>query len=77
MFTHPCLKCATTYQDADPDAYYCPTCLTERKKLAAQIDKKMKSAAPTLPTKSEYQAFCEQGKTFNKPDGSTATFMKA
>lgn len=76
MFTHPCLKCGASYQDSDPDPYYCEPCTVERKKLAAKIDRKMRGHTSTLPTKSDYQIFVEQGKTYTAPTGRTITFMK-
>jgi len=43
MHTHTCIRpgCGTSYQDSDPDAYYCPPCLKARKDIAAQVDAKL------------------------------------
>jgi len=38
-----CIKCGQAYQDNDPDPYYCPPCNEEKKRIAAEIDKKMRS----------------------------------
>lgn len=45
MFTHQCIKpgCENSYEDAEEDAYYCPSCNTERVKIAKQMDKKFKT----------------------------------
>ena len=76
MYTHPCIKCSTEYQDEDPDAYYCTACNEERKKIAAEIDKKMGNRS-TKPVKSDLQAFEEQAITVKTPDGRTVSFIRA
>ena len=43
MYKVLCLKCNTSYEDSEPDNYYCSACLNERKAIAAEIDKKMSS----------------------------------
>jgi|GEM_PF-4388661 len=40
MFTHSCIKCHTSYEDNDPDPYYCAPCTEVKKALAAEIDAK-------------------------------------
>lgn len=56
MFTHSCIKCSTQYQDGEPDAYYCESCIEEKKKIAAQIDANL-SNRPKRPTTSALQEF--------------------
>lgn len=43
MHTHTCIKngCTNSYQDADVDAYLCPTCLEEKKQIAKEIDARL------------------------------------
>ena len=45
MNTHTCIKpgCGMTYEDTDTDAYYCPPCVVEKNRVAAEIDRKLKS----------------------------------
>lgn len=43
MFSHPCIKCGTVYEDSDPEAYYCESCALAKKKIAEDIDKKRAS----------------------------------
>ena len=38
---HNCIKCQVEYSDEDIENYYCPSCLIESKRIAAEIDKKM------------------------------------
>jgi hypothetical protein len=37
---HKCIKptCANSYEDNDPDAYYCPSCIEVNKAIAKKID---------------------------------------
>ena len=35
-----CTKCKSLYEEADTEAYLCAPCLTEKKNIAAEIDKK-------------------------------------
>lgn len=46
MNTHQCIKsgCANMYQDSDPDAYYCPSCVVEKNALAKRLDKKFNTS---------------------------------
>ena len=37
---HNCIKCKTSYQDNDPDDYYCSPCVTEKNAIAKEIDAK-------------------------------------
>lgn len=55
-YTHPCIKCSASYTDNDPDAYYCPACIDEKKRIAQEIDKKIKSR-PRKQYMSPLQAY--------------------
>lgn len=39
-YTHQC-QCGETYTDNDPDLYFCPACVEQRKKIAEEVDKKL------------------------------------
>lgn len=58
-YTHKCIKssCANTYQDSDPDAYYCQSCNEERKKIALQIDEQFANRPKKQPVSAlkEYE----------------------
>lgn len=56
---HQCIKCQTIYSDTEIDAYYCPDCLVEKKKIAKEIDKKL-AGNVTQHTKSDFQLYEEQ-----------------
>lgn len=40
---HTCIRpsCNATYEDSDPEPYYCPPCNEQRKLLAKDIDRKI------------------------------------
>ena len=61
-FTHKCIKpsCPNTYNDNDPDPYYCPTCQEANKALAETIAKKIKPSS--RPVKSGLQEYDEAPK---------------
>jgi len=61
MHTHSCIKCGTQYKDSDPDPYYCKTCSEEKKAIAEEVDKKLRSK-PRKPTKSALQEYDEAQK---------------
>lgn len=56
--THNCIKptCGKQYEDSDPDAYYCPECVAEKKQIAASIDARLGRVERTQPV-SDLQAF--------------------
>jgi hypothetical protein len=72
-YTHPCVKCGVKYKDDDPEAYYCAKCNIARKKIAAEIDKKLK---PSKEVVSDLDTFISQGKTMNSARGGLATFVR-
>ena len=57
-----CIKCNQPYEESEPEPYYCPPCLVERKKLAEEIDRKMGSL-PRVKVKSELEQYDEMVKT--------------
>ena len=50
---HNCIKCQAEYSDKEPDNYYCPSCLIESKRIAAEIDAKMANR-PKKEVKSQF-----------------------
>ena len=60
---HACIKpvCSNTYEDNEPDAYYCPSCFEEKKALAEKVDATITSR-PRKETKSNIQLLEEHGK---------------
>ena len=62
-YQHQCIRpdCQTTYRDEDPDAYYCPSHVEEKKKNAAQIDAKF-AGAPKIQSKSALQEYDDAQK---------------
>lgn len=75
MIKHPCIRpgCANTYEDDEPDHYYCPSCNEARKKIAAEIDRKIGSQ-PRAHAMSDLAVFESQAKTINGPNGRTISF---
>ena len=63
MYNHICIKpgCGKSYEDNDSDAYYCPSCQKERKKIAAEVDAKV-AARPSRAQKSGIQQYDEAPK---------------
>lgn len=55
-YSHNCIKCKASYQDSDPDPFYCESCTVEKKRIAAEIDKKFASQ-PRKPVVSGLQAY--------------------
>lgn len=74
-YTHNCTKCRAQYQDTDPDAYLCVSCLRERQELAKQIDAQM-AGRPAPLVKSDLQEFEEKAVTVTTPDGRRVSFMR-
>lgn len=53
-----CIKCSAAYEEADKDAYYCPSCLITKKQLAAELDAKVairKANEPPRPKPRTYE----------------------
>jgi len=38
--THPCIKCKRSYEDDDPDPYYCDLCREANKKIAEELSQR-------------------------------------
>ena len=43
--THTCIKpgCGASYEDSDPDPFYCPSCTEQKKSIATEIDTRLGS----------------------------------
>lgn len=56
--THTCIKpgCGATYQDNDPDPYYCDSCKAHNKEMAARVDS-IVAARPRKPRMSLLQEY--------------------
>lgn len=67
MNTHSCIKCGTSYTSEDVDAYYCPSCVEEKKQIANEIDAKLASR-PKRETMSEWQIYQNAPKIHGFPD---------
>lgn len=55
---HKCIKpsCGNSYEDSDTEAYYCPSCLSQKKAIAQEIDKKFANRE-TKPIETELQKY--------------------
>jgi len=40
MYQHQCIKCTVSYEDSDPDPYFCETCMVEKARIAMEVDTK-------------------------------------
>lgn len=51
MLNHKCIKptCPNTYEDEEIDAYYCPSCIVEKNRIAIEIDSKHPSTVGQQP----------------------------
>lgn len=63
-YTHKCVKCSTSYQTEDEEAYYCETCLEARKQFTKEIDAKH-ATNPKEHIKSDLQIALEKGQRKN------------
>lgn len=56
-FTHACIKCSSSYEDTDPEPYYCTPCNDQRKEIAKQVDAKIpKARKQPMSALQEYDA---------------------
>lgn len=55
--THSCLRCKDTYQDSDPDPYYCLSCREYRKELAQKVDAQIAARGPKRETYSALKEY--------------------
>lgn len=67
MYTNSCIKCSEKYEDDDPEPYYCNSCNEERKRIAEEIDKKMKNMPSERQGKSSFQEYEEIRKIKGTP----------
>lgn len=76
MYSHRCLKkdCGKDYQDAEPDAYYCPDCVAVKKALAKDIDSKFNTVGQQ--PSSGYTAYMANAKTMKDQNGRSISFTK-
>lgn len=61
IYTHSCIKCKTQYSDEEQDAYYCPTCEVEKKRIASEVDKRI-GANPVRETVSDLERYNQLAK---------------
>ena len=76
VYNHTC-SCGKKYKDTDPDDYFCPECVADRKKVAAQIDKQMANRPIKRKVLTDYQVAMEKGRTVQSANGGHATFVRA
>ncbi len=65
MYTHSCVRCGAHYQDEDPDPYYCTPCNEERKRIAKEVDSKIR---PSTHIKGNWAMF-EESQGIQAPNG--------
>lgn len=76
---HTCIKpsCGKQYKSTEEEAYYCPSCVEEKKALAATLDRQF-STKGRAPVVSDLQAFEAEAKVFTDPNtGRQIFFAKA
>lgn len=56
MYKHQCIKpsCSNSYEDKDPDAYYCESCREHNKKLAQEVEAKLPKRKPHKSLLQQY-----------------------
>lgn len=74
QYRYPCIKCKTPYETNEVEAYYCPSCATEKAAIAAQLDKRFDTTRPK--PMSALEQFDAQAKVFNDK-GRTISFGRA
>lgn len=74
-YNHKC-SCGNTYSDDDPEVYFCPTCISKRKQIAEEIDKKMAGRISSREGNG-FEALSKMGRTTPSQSGGLATFFKA
>lgn len=52
-YNHNCIKCKIRYSDNEEDAYYCQSCLLEKKQIEKEIDIKIVRPKEKPPTDLE------------------------
>lgn len=74
-FNHKC-SCGVVYSDDDPDVYFCPSCIEQRKKIASIVDAKLVGKVSKRQANG-FEAICEMGLTKPSANGGLATFLRA
>lgn len=64
MTKHKCIKpiCVNFYESNEEEAYYCPTCIEEKRSISDDIDKRIGSTVGQVPS-SELTQFDALPKT--------------
>lgn len=75
QFNHKC-SCGKIYTDNDPDVYFCPSCVEQRKKVAEEVNKKLAGKLSSREGKG-FEALTKIGRTMPSQSGGLATFFKA
>lgn len=74
-YPHVC-SCGNSYSDEDVDAYFCPSCVEQRKAVAKQIDAQFAGKTPaTIVT--DLQIALEKGKVIPSARGGQSIFIRA
>lgn len=73
---HNCIKptCGKQYKDNEEDAYYCPSCQSEKKAIAAQVDARM-ATKPRKTVTTELAQFEQSAQVFNDPTTGRQIFF--
>lgn len=74
-YSHKC-TCGSLYVDNDPDTYFCPACVLQRKKIAEEVDKKLAGKVSSREGKG-FEELAKIGRTMPSQAGGLATFFKA
>jgi hypothetical protein len=75
-YPHTC-SCGNKYTDEDPDGYFCPSCVEQRKIIAKEVDEKLKGRVSKRAVKTDLQIAMEKGITKQSASGGFATFVRA
>ena len=76
QFTHKC-PCGETYTDNDPELYFCPSCVAQRKQVAEEVNKKLAGKPSSREGKGFETMVAQIGRTMPSDRGGLATFFKA
>ena len=64
-FEVKCIKCGQLYQEIEQEAYFCPSCLIEQKKIAAELDAKIKPQTESISGLQQFDALPKIGGFVN------------
>ena len=75
---HHCIKptCGKEYKDNDEEAYYCPSCLEERKAIAAKLDQQFATRG-RKEVSSDLKEFEASARVFKDQNGREIYFARA